>query len=150
MSIPPLPRAIALLALLAALGGCGSPRAPAADITLGEAGCAAPSFFLPNTREPEITLANTASVPMVFSIPTMDRWAAVAPGERATFELPRYIMGRFDFFCLSEDAHSGLGGGNPFLCALEPAELAAVARSQGVFEIERHDRIREVLQRDKP
>lgn len=141
-----LMRATALIMLLLALGACGPPAADA-DITLTDDGCASAGFVLPNTREPRITLANTAAAPMVFSLPAMNRWAVLGPGERAAFELPRYIMGRFDFFCLSEAEHTRLGGGNPFLCALEPGELAAVARSQGIFEIERHDRIQEVLGR---
>ncbi|MBX0329200.1 cupredoxin domain-containing protein [Oscillochloris sp. ZM17-4] len=140
-------RLIALaLAGLLALAGCAAPAQETADITLTSAGCAATRFALPNTREPQITISNQSDLPMVFSIPTMNRWVAVAPGDESAFALPRYIMGSFDFFCLSEAEHTQLGGGNPLLCALEPRELAAVARSQGVFEIERHDRIREVLQ----
>jgi hypothetical protein len=140
-------RALSLFVIvfLLALAGCGAPGAPAADITLTDGGCTSASFSLPNTREPQITLANQAAVPMVFSLPRMDRWQVVAPGARATFDLPRYIMGSFDFFCLSEAEHSKAGGGNPLLCSLEPRDLAAVARSQGVFEIEHHDRIKEVL-----
>jgi hypothetical protein len=136
-----------LLAGLIALVGCGAQAAAQADITIGDGGCPAAQFFLPNTREPEILVANDADIPMVFSIPTMNRWVTVAPNTEASFALPRYIMGSFDFFCLSEEEHTRLGGGNPFLCALEPRELAAVARSQGTFEIEMHNRIEEVLQK---
>jgi hypothetical protein len=134
-----------LLATLLTMAGCGAPPAPAGDIILTNSGCTSSAFFLPNTREPQITLANQADVPMVFSIPRMDRWQVLGPGTRATFDLPRYSMGSFDFFCLSESEHTKAGGGNPLLCALEPKDLAAVARSRGTFEIEHHERIREVL-----
>jgi hypothetical protein len=77
-------------------------------------------------------------------LPKMNRWISLEPGEQQAFELPRYIMGEFEFFCLSDADHIAIGGGNPFVCGLEPAELAQVARSSGMFVIEPHDRIYEV------
>jgi hypothetical protein len=134
-----------LLALLvaAALSGCSAVAAPA-DITIGERGCTSGAFTLPASREPRIVLRNDAAERMVFTLPKMNRWIALAPGQQASFELPRYIMGRFDFFCLTEAEHARLAGGNPYLCSLEPAELAPVARSAGTFEIAPHNRIKEL------
>jgi hypothetical protein len=133
-----------LAALLAglALGGCGG--APRADIVIGEAGCAEAHFVLPSSREPAITVENRAAAPMVLTLPRVAEFVTVAPGATATFALPRYLMGSFDYFCLGEAEHLSLTGGNPFLCASEPAEVAAVARSAGIFEIAPHDRIHEV------
>ena len=142
---------LALIMLAAVLLACSAAPmsrtavAPAADITLTDRGCTSTQFVLPATREPRILVANQAAETMVFSIPEMNRWVAVPGGQQADFELPRYIMGDFDFFCLTEAAHSGLGGGNPLVCAFEPGELAPVARSRGLFEIQQHNRINEVI-----
>ncbi len=138
-----------MLLLLALLGAC-TPTRPAADLTITGRGCATTSFLLPAEHEPTITVENQAAERMVFTIPTMNRWVVLGQGERADFELPRYIMGSFDFFCLSEADHTTLSGGNPFLCALEPAQLAPVARSAGTFKIAQHNRIQEVLQPTMP
>jgi hypothetical protein len=139
---------VATLAILAVLTACGTPTpaTPTADLTITGSGCTTTSFLLPADRDPLITVENQAPERMVFTIPTMNRWVALGQGERADFELPRYIMGRFDFFCLTEADHNTAAGGNPFLCAMEPGELAPVARSAGIFEIEQHNRIEEVLQ----
>lgn len=142
---------LALMVLAALLAACSAAplpqtaHAPAADITLTDRGCTSTQFVLPATREPHITVANQAAETMVFSIPEMNRWVAVPGGQQADFELPRYIMGDFDFFCLTEAAHIALGGGNPLVCAFEPGELAPVARSRGLFEIQQHNRINEVI-----
>ncbi len=96
-----------------------------------------------------LSVRNIADEAMVVSIPTMDRWIELAPGSDGVFELPRYIMGTFDLFCLSATNHRALGGDNPFLCVLEPAELMPVARSVGVLHIEPHNRIREVLEQGR-
>lgn len=132
----------ALAALLVGLmlTACGGPKA---DIVITASGCG-DRFTLPNTREPVITVANQADTPMVLTIPRMVRFVTVAPGATAEFELPRYIMGEFEFFCLGEPEHLALSGGNPFLCAAEPAQVAPVARSQGLFVIEPHERIQEI------
>lgn len=107
------------------------------------------SLTLPPEREPVLSVRNSADEVMVVSIPTMDRWIELAPGSDGVFELPRYIMGTFDLFCLSAADHRALGGDNPFLCVLEPTELAPVARSAGVLQIEPHNRIREVLEQGR-
>jgi Cupredoxin-like domain len=119
--------------------------APSADITITEQGCTTASFALPASREPHVSIINQSNQPMVFSIPTMNRWEVLAPQQQATFELPRYIMGSFDFFCLTEAAHTSVGGGNPYLCLLDPKYLKPVALSAGLFEIQPHNRIQEVL-----
>lgn len=136
-------RSLAGLALLCmTLAGCGA--GPRAEIVLTAAGCQTNHFRLVPDREPIITIANQAATPMVFTLPVMNRWLALQPGEQAEFELPRYIMGNFDFFCLEEAEHTRVSGGNPYLCVMEPAELAPVALSQGLFEIEPHNRIEEI------
>ncbi|GAB4425001.1 MAG: cupredoxin domain-containing protein [Chloroflexi bacterium OHK40] len=134
-------RPLAAMFLAVALAACTTPRA---DVTITSEGCSTSELFLAKTREPVLRVANRASAPMVLTVPTMNEWISVPPGAEAEFELPRYIMGRFDFFCLGEAEHTELSGGNPFLCALEPAEVAPVALSGGVLEIEQHDRIREI------
>lgn len=137
-------RSLVFLALLCiALGACNTE--PRAEIILTARGCQTDHFTLRPDREPIITIANEAATPMVFTLPVMNRWLALQPGEQSTFELPRYIMGDFDFFCLEEAEHTRVSGGNPYLCVMEPAELAPVALSRGLFEIEPHNRIREVL-----
>jgi hypothetical protein len=115
-------------------------------MTITTSGCTTSNFLLPAEREPLISVENQAQERMVFTIPTMNRWIALGQGERANFELPRYIMGRFDFFCLTEADHTTAAGGNPYICVMEPAELVPVARSSGIFEIEQHNRVEEVLQ----
>lgn len=122
------------------LAGCGGPDA---DLVITSTGCAE-RFTLPNTREPVFSVANRTDAPMVLTIPRLVRFVTIAPGAVADFELPRYIMGDFAFFCLGEAEHLALSGGNPFLCSSEPAEVAPVALSEGVFVIEPHDRINEV------
>lgn len=148
MRLTPLARLGSLALLLTILAGCGAAQSatPPADITITADGCSTSSFFLPAEREPQISIANQAAEPMVFTLPLMNEWVSLAPGQQADFALPRYIMGRFDFFCLSEAEHTAIAGGNPFLCVTEPQELAPVARSAGVFEIEQHNRIQEVTQ----
>ncbi len=127
------------------LVGC-SALAPMVDLTIGASGCVPGSIRLAPDHEPALRIRNTAPEAMVVSIPAMDRWIELTPGATERFELPRYIMGTFDIFCLSAVDHTALGGDNPFVCMLEPADLAPVARSAGVLEIEPHDRIREVLE----
>jgi hypothetical protein len=133
---------MALVVLLAGLilTACGAPRA---DIAITSSGCGE-RFTLPSTREPVISVVNQTDAPMVLTIPRMVRFVTVAPGATAQFELPRYIMGEFEFFCLGEPEHLALSGGNPFLCAAEPAQVAPVALSGGVFVIEPHERIKEL------
>ncbi len=123
------------------LAACGGEQP---DLVITERGCATERFVLPSTREPVISVENRASTPMVLTIPLMVRFVTVAPGSTASFELPRYIMGSFEFFCLSEANHLILSGGNPFLCAAEPKEVAPVALSGGIFEIAPHERIKEL------
>ncbi len=118
---------------------------PTADLIVSGNGCSPVSITLAPDHEPALTVHNTAAEAMVVSIPAMDRWIEVEAGASGVFELPRYIMGTFELFCLSAADHRALGGDNPFVCMLEPAELAPVARSAGVLVIEPHDRIREVL-----
>ncbi len=134
-----------LLVLLTFLiGACATPTA-VVDLTIRSNGCTPATVIIPPEREPKLTIRNITTETMVVSIPTMDRWIEVAPGADSVLELPRYIMGSFDLFCLSATDHSALGGDNPFLCVLEPAELMPVARSAGILVIEPHDRIREIL-----
>ncbi len=130
------------------LGACAAPT-PAVDLAINANGCVPGSISLPPTHEPALTIRNTAHEAMVVSIPAMDRWIELAPGASGVLELPRYIMGTFDLFCLSAADHSALGGDNPLLCVLEPAELAPVARSAGMLVIEPHDRIREVIEQGR-
>ncbi|KAB8144644.1 hypothetical protein F8S13_07175 [Chloroflexia bacterium SDU3-3] len=119
-----------------------------ADITLSESGCAEASFTLPPTREPLITLRNTSSEPMVFTIPKIAQWVSVPPHASAPFQLPRYIMGNFTAFCMSESEHEALnGGGNHFLCSLQPEEVAPYALNSVAFTIATHDRIHELLEK---
>lgn len=127
---------------------CAAPT-PTVDLTVTSQGCSPVSLTLPSEREPVLKARNIADEAMVVSIPTMDRWIELAPGSDGVFELPRYIMGTFDLFCLSATDHRALGGDNPFLCVLEPAELVPVARSVGVLHIEPHNRIREVLEQGR-
>lgn len=139
-------RLLLLLFISSALTACATtqpPGTPPADITITERGCTAEAFLLPADREPTITVVNQSAERMVFTLPTMNRWVALGTDERVDFELPRYIMGSFDFFCLTEAAHTAKAGGNPFLCVMEPAELAPVARSRGIFEIAWHNRLQE-------
>lgn len=139
-----MPRARLALAVLLgalALSACGGPRA---DLVITEAGCG-DRFVLPNSREPVVNVANATDTPMVLTIPQMVRFVTVPPGDTAEFELPRYIMGDFAFFCLGEAQHLALSGGNPFLCAAEPAQVAPVALSEGTFVIEPHERIKEIV-----
>ncbi|OAN43825.1 hypothetical protein A6A03_17805 [Chloroflexus islandicus] len=127
---------------------CTAP-APAVDLAVAANGCKPVSISLPPAHEPALTIRNTASEAMVVSIPAMDRWIELAPGASGVLELPRYIMGTFDLFCLSAADHRTLGGDNPLLCVLEPAELVPAARSAGVLVIEPHDRIREVIEQGR-
>jgi hypothetical protein len=127
---------------------CAAPT-PTVDLTVTGQGCSPVSLTLPPEHEPVLKVRNIAAEAMVVSIPTMDRWIELAPGSDGVFELPRYIMGTFDLFCLSAADHRALGGDNPFLCVLEPAELVPVARSAGVLHIEPHNRIREVLEQGR-
>jgi hypothetical protein len=133
-----------LVLLTFLLGACATPTA-AVDLTIRSNGCIPATVIIPPEREPILTIRNTTADAMVVSIPTMDRWVEVAPGADSVLELPRYIMGSFDLFCLTAADHSALGGDNPFLCVLEPAELMPVARSAGMLVIEPHNRIREIL-----
>ncbi|WP_232218786.1 cupredoxin domain-containing protein [Chloroflexus sp. Y-396-1] len=133
-----------LVLLTFLLSACATPTA-AVDLTIRSNGCTPATVIIPPEREPKLTIRNTTTETMVVSIPTMDRWIEVAPGTDSVLELPRYIMGSFDLFCLSATDHSALDGDNPFLCVLEPAELMPVARSAGILVIEPHDRIREIL-----
>ncbi|ACL23629.1 cupredoxin domain-containing protein [Chloroflexus aggregans] len=121
----------------------------AVDLTLNTGGCTPNSITLPPTHEPTLTIRNIAHEAMVVSIPVMDLWIEVAPRDSGALELPRYIMGTFDLFCLSAADHRALGGDNPFLCVLEPDELRPVSRSSGKLIIEPHDRIREILEQER-
>lgn len=118
-----------------------------ADITLSESGCAEASFTLPPTREPLITLRNNASEPMVFTIPKIAQWVSVPPHATAPFELPRYIMGNFTAFCMTEAEHQAMNGGNHFVCSLQPEEIAPYALGSVAFTIATHDRIHELLEK---
>ncbi|MGC8952500.1 cupredoxin domain-containing protein [Chloroflexus sp.] len=140
--------AILLLMITVSLSACAAPT-PVADLTLNTGGCMPSSITLPPTHEPMLTIHNTAHEAMVVSIPVMDLWIEVAPRDSGVLELPRYIMGTFDLFCLSAADHRALGGDNPFLCVLEPDELRPVSRSSGKLIIEPHDRIREVLEQGR-
>jgi len=120
-----------------------------ADITLSESGCIDASFTLPPTREPQITLRNTSSEPMVFTIPKIAQWVSVPAHGTAPFDLPRYIMGNFTAFCMTEAEHEALNGGgsNHFLCSLQPEEIAPYALNSVAFTIATHDRIHELLEK---
>jgi hypothetical protein len=76
----------------------GAARPPQADIVITETGCTSPTFTLAADREPTITVANTASVAMVFTIPNRALAVEVAPGSSVPLEIPRYLLGTYDFF----------------------------------------------------
>lgn len=135
---------VGMFTLVLFLAGCSGSE-PA--IVMTQSGCSAAHFRLAPDREPLITVENQADTAMVLTIPVMNRWIAVEPSAQAEFELPRYIMGSFDYFCLEEAEHTRISGGNPFLCSMEPDEVAPVALSQGIFEIEPHNRIEEISSR---
>lgn len=123
------------------LQACGGEHS---DLVVTAQGCGAERIVIAPTQEPTIVLASRADTPMVVTIPTMNRWLVVQPGGREQLELPRYIMGSFDFFCLEEAEHTRISGGNPFLCSMEPGEVAPFALSRGILEIEPHNRIEEL------
>jgi hypothetical protein len=145
--LPQLLRAL-LITLLSVpmLFGCAAPRA---DILLTDQGCSTTSLFIAKEQGPRFSVFNRSAVSMVVTVPVMNTWVTVAPESEASFELPRYIMGSFDFFCLTEAEHVAVSGGNPLLCVLEPADLLPVSLSSGVLEIEQHDRIQELIGADQ-
>lgn len=142
-----VPLAIALV-LLSACGGVGSARQaqPDGDLVLTPSGCTVDQWTLPATREPTITVANRASEAMVFSIPNRLLSITVAPQQTARLNLPRYVMGSWDFFCLTERAHNELNGGVPseYMCSVDPIRMRPYALSSGMFTIAPHDRIQEL------
>lgn len=140
---------IILIAGLTLLLSACAPTGSAVDLTVGANGCVPASITLSPNHEPLLSVRNTTDEAMVVSIPAMDRWIELAPKTNGVFELPRYIMGSFDLFCLNAADHRALGGDNPFMCVLEPADLAPVARSSGILVIEPHNRIREVLEQSR-
>ncbi len=117
-----------------------------ADIIITGKGCAATNFTLAAQREPQITLYNQSTQAMVFTLPKMALALTVEPHQVGTLHLPRYIMGRFAFFCLTETAHTRLNGGMPgdFVCSLDPREVGPYALTSGTFVIEPHTRIEEL------
>lgn len=118
----------------------------AADITITDNGCTATTFRLTAQREPQITIYNQSTQAMVFTLPKMALALTVEPHQVGTLYLPRYIMGSFAFFCLTETAHTQLNGGMPsdFVCSLDPREIGPYALTSGTFVIEPHTRIEEL------
>ena len=123
-----------------------TPTAPVpADIVLNANGCAEGSnFTLPATHEPTLLVRNDAAEAMVFTVPQLQRSVSVPPGQVLPINLPRYIMGSFASYCLTDRQHTALGGTNPYLCILQPAEIAPYALTVGTFTIAPHDRIKEL------
>lgn len=117
------------------------------ELVITTQGCSSDLVRLSPDHQPFFTLESRAKTPIVVTVPAMNRWMVVQPGAQLQFELPRYIMGSFDYFCVDEAEHTRLGGDNPYVCAMEPDDLAPVALSQGVLVIEPHNRIEEVIGR---
>jgi hypothetical protein len=126
-------------------GGDCSVQQP--ELVITSQGCLSDLVRLSPNHEPFFIVASETNIPIVVTVPVMNRWLVVYPGTEEQFDLPRYIMGSFDFFCLEEAEHTRLGAGNPYVCALEPDEVSPIALSQGVLEIEPHDRIHEIIGR---
>ncbi len=116
------------------------------DMIITDNGCMATNFTLAAQREPQITIYSQATRTMVFTLPKMALALTVEPHQVGTLHLPRYIMGSFAFFCLTETAHTRLNGGLPtdFVCSLDPREIAPYALTSGTFVIEPHTRIDEL------
>lgn len=119
-----------------------------ADIVMTASGCTPADFVLGAERVPALRLLNRSAEPMVFTLPVMMKMVTVAPGERTTLELPPYIMGEFDLFCLTEEAHIALGGSTDetmFVCGLESPAIRPYALTSGTLLIEHHDRLERLL-----
>lgn len=126
------------------LPAASRPGTASADMVITARGCDAPAFTLSASREPWIAVRNDAANPMAFTIPQLQRSIDLAPGQIAKLELPRYIMGDFPFFCLTKEQHDALGGDNPYVCVLQPNEIAPFALTSGTFTIAPHGRIKEI------
>jgi hypothetical protein len=119
-----------------------------ADIVITTTGCTPSRFILPAHREPRISLLNQADEPMVFTLPKMASSVLLDPDEQVNLDLPPYIMGEFDFFCLTRSTHVALGGatgGEIFVCGLDSATLQPHALTSGRFVIEQHNRLQQLL-----
>lgn len=121
-----------------------------ADIVITNRGCTTSRFILPTDREPRLSLFNRSNEPMVFAIPKMAYALTIAPHQRIDFNLPRYMVGTFEFFCLPERVHADLGGHtNPttFVCGLEAPTIRPYALTSGTLLIEPHTRLQDEVLR---
>jgi hypothetical protein len=133
----------------ALIGGWRGDRAEgAARLVLSSSGCSASTVRIAADGEPVIHVANEADEAMVISVPKFALAVAVPAGREARVELPRYIMGDFALFCVTDAAHAAAGGhtsGNALVCGLDNIQLAPVALTAGRLVIEPHDRLLEVV-----
>lgn len=133
---------------LFSMHGFAAPTPALADIVITETGCTTTRFVLPADHQPQMSLLNQSTEPMVFTLPRMANAVAVAPGERVILELPRYIMGEFDFFCMTERAHVVLGGsvgGETVVCGVDSQAIRPLALTSGTLIIEPHTRLEQLL-----
>ena len=133
--------AIGWMLLLAA---CASPEPPP-DLVISAQGCDKLSLTLPSNQLPQIVVKNTASEPMVVSLPNWNNVVTVAPGERGILALEPYAWGDIDFYCLTERNHT-LASGGPMpaglVCGLDPYAIRPRALNSGILRVEKHDRLR--------
>jgi hypothetical protein len=161
--MPPQSRLLGLAVLLLALGvGAvalasvwpdGRADAGVERLVLSASGCSDSTVRIAADAEPVIHLANEAAEPMVVSVPKFALAVAVRAGRDAVVELPRYIMGDFALFCVTDVAHAAAGGhtsSTGLVCGLDDARLAPVALTVGRLVIEPHNRILEVLPQGPP
>ncbi len=157
--MPLIWRFIAILTPLLIVVGLYLFRPPAltnltsADIVLTPAGCSTEHFILPTRRAPQISLFNQSDQAMVFTLPKIAIAKTIAPGQHLNLDLPPYIMGNFDFFCLTDIVHTSIGGmsgDDAFVCGLESATIRPYALTSGIFEIEPHDRLNNLLESRPP
>ena len=131
----------------------GRAEGGAARLVLSSAGCAPSTVRIAADGEPVIHVTNEADESMVLSVPKFALAVAVPGGGDAIVELPRYIMGDFALFCVTDAAHASAGGhtsGTALVCGLDDARLSPLALTAGRLVIEPHDRILEVLPTGPP
>jgi hypothetical protein len=131
-----------LLLMVVALSGCslGQPRV---DLVISPAGCDKQQLTLAPDRKPELLVRNTATEPMVVSLPNWNNSITLAPGEMGTLALEPYVWGDVEYYCLTEANHTAAGGGPMaagFICGIDAYDIRPRSLSSGLLSVQQHNR----------
>jgi hypothetical protein len=135
-----------IFALLLLLTACTNPW-PQPDLVIGAQGCDKLNLTLRPDQAPELLVHNTASEPMVVSLPNWNNSLTLAPGASGMLALEPYAWGDVEYYCLTEVNHTAAGGGPMpvgFVCGLDPYTIRPLSLSSGVLHVEQHNRLRAV------